>query len=148
MHQAATWILTTSVADNKAQPLFSINDPVNGGVVLGVNPQGFLTTLLSGGGRPPVALIAKTRVQPGAPMKIGLRLDGKTAAMFLNGRPAAEQPWEVKPQWYFHDVASPSPTSIFVGRGSKSSASRFELLEFRAHNVALTDEELSVRDAP
>ena len=140
--QAATWILTMSVADNKAQPLFSINDPANGGVVLGVNQQGFLTTLLSGGGSQPVALTARTRVQPGAPMKISLRLDGKTAALFLNGRPAAEQPWEVKPQWYFHDVAHPDATKIFLGRDFKGTSSRAVLLDFKAHNVALTNEEL------
>ncbi len=145
---AATWVIQARFADARAQTVFSINHPGEDGIALGVNAQGALAAVLSGGGKPAVTLAGKSRIPTGVPLTIALRMDGAKAALWVNGQPVASQAWDLPPQAYFHDVASPSPTSIFVGRGSKGSASRFELLEFRAHNVALADEELLVRDAP
>jgi hypothetical protein len=145
---AATWIIQARFADARAQTVFSINHPGEDGIALGVNTQGAITAVLAGKGKPAVALTGKSRIQTGVSLTIALRMDGTKAALWIDGRPLASQGWDLPPQAYFRDVASPSPTTIVLGRGSKGSTSRVELLEFRAHNVALTDEELSVRNDP
>ena len=145
--QAATWVIRARFQDNLAQPLFSINDPATGGLVLGLNPQGVLTVALSGGNSPSVVFAAKARIQAGAPLAIGLRLDGKTAALFLNGAVVAEQKWEAPPKAFFHDVTSPDATRIFLGRDAKGAGCRAEILGFSAYNVALTNDEMAAQAA-
>jgi hypothetical protein len=140
---AATWVLQVSCRDGGAQPLFAINDPAKGGVAFGLDARGFLTTTLSGGGKEPVILPSKVRIQAGAPATIGLRMDGRQATLFFNGRVAASRAWEVAPLWYFRDVGNPEQTTIFLGRDFKGVCSRAELLGFRAYNVALSDGEMS-----
>jgi hypothetical protein len=94
-----------------------------------------------------MVLTSKARVPTGVPVTLGLRLDGKTAALILNGEVAAERAWEVPPQAMFRDATQAAPTAMFLGRDAKGNGCRADLLGFRAFNVALTAAELAATRA-
>jgi hypothetical protein len=140
---AATWLLNARFDEAKAQPLFCINDPAKHGVMLGLGASGVPTALLACEGRSSVVIASKMRVQTGVATQLALRLDGKSAALFVNGKLVAEQSWNVKPQEYFYDVTHPSATKVFLGRDAKGTSSRTSIFGFRAYNVALSQEEIA-----
>jgi hypothetical protein len=141
---AATWIVHARLPDAKAQPLFSINSPAEGGVVMGVNAQGCLMASLSVSGEAPVLFASKARLRMDAPLSLSLRVDGSTASLFINGRRFATKPWPHSAQAWFRDVGNPSPTSIYLGRDAKGVSSRCVLAGFKAFNVALSNEEMAL----
>ena len=141
---AATWILRLRLPDDKAQPLFSINSPAEGGVVMGVNAQGCLMASLTMPGGAPVLLASKAKLRADVPLSLALRVDGSTASLFINGRQVATRPWPHPAQAWFRDVGNPSPTSIYLGRDAKGVSSRCVLSGFKAFNVALSNEEMAL----
>ena len=143
---AATWLLAARLLDDKMQPLLAINGPADG-ILLGVGSQGLLTATVAVDGKKALLLTSKTKVPTGTPVTLGLRLDGKTAALILNGQVAAEQPCNISPQAFFRDFTEVAPTSVFLGRDAKGTCCRAELLGFRAFNVALTKDELAAPHA-
>ena len=140
---AATWLIEARLLDDKVQALLAINDATTAGVLLGISNQGLLTAALASDGKPPVVLASKTRVPTGVPVTLGLRLDGKTAALVLNGEVAAERAWKIPPQAMFRDATQAAPTAMYLGRDAKGNGCRADLLGFRAFNVALTTAELA-----
>jgi hypothetical protein len=83
----------------------------------------------------------------GKRVSVALRLDGRTAAIFLDGRKVGEKPWAHAPDLFFHDAVSAAPTAVRVARDAKGKGFEGALHGFRAFNVALDDAEIAARSA-
>jgi len=145
---AATWIVRASLADLSAQEFLVIKEPRVAGLSLGVDARGRPVAVLALPGVASVTLAATQAVVPGRPATIGLRLDGTTARLFVDGRPVAAEPCAIRPMDWFHDVTngarSEKTTAITLGRSLSIGVSRFDLLGFRAFNIALSDAEMAL----
>ncbi len=137
-----------SLADLSAQEFLVIKEPRVAGLSLGVDARGRPVAVLALPGVASVTLAATQAVVPGRPATIGLRLDGTTARLFVDGRPVAAEPCAIRPMDWFHDVTngarSEKTTAITLGRSLSIGVSRFDLLGFRAFNVALSDAEMAL----
>jgi hypothetical protein len=144
---AATWLMSVTVGGSRPQPVFSINDWQEEGLLVGIADQNRLAAVLSRDGAPPVSVASSVPVTRGKRTTVALRLDGRTAALFLDGKKVGEKPWEHAPDLFFHDAVSEKPTAIRLGRDAKGSGFEGELHGFRAYNVALDDAEIAAQSA-
>jgi len=140
---AATWLFEASCTGRGTQPFFAVNDLSEDGILVGVGDIGRLAAVLKTGGSPVLTLTSKTPVARGAELRVGLRLDGKTASLFQNGVKVAEQPWPHSPQDLFREAAADRPTTVYLGRDASDRFLTGRFKSFRAFNVALGDDEIS-----
>lgn len=144
---AATWMMGVTVGGSRPQPLFSINDWKEEGLLLGIADKNRLAAVLSRDGEPPVTVASAVPLVRGKRVSVALRLDGRTAAIFLDGRKVGEKPWAHAPDLFFHDAVSAAPTAVRVARDAKGKGFEGALHGFRAFNVALDDAEIAARSA-
>ncbi len=140
---AATWMLRTRLTHSKAQPLFFINSLTDGGMVMGVDARCQWVAALSIAGKDPMIMTSQSKAPIDEAVNVTLRVDGKTASLFINGRPVATQPWPHPACMWFRDVGNPKTSHTYLGRDGKGLGNPCVLLGFKAFNVALTDEEIS-----
>lgn len=144
---AATWLMNVTVGGSRPQPLYSINDWKEEGLLVGIADKNRLAVVLACEGEPSVTVASSVPVTRGKRTTIALRLDGRTAALFLDGRKVGEKPWGHAPDRFFHDAVSAKPTAIRVARDAQGNGFEGELHGFRACNVALDDAEIAAQSA-
>lgn len=140
---AATWILRGKPSSTRAQVWFTSAGADGEGVTLGLGNGGVPVATLVRQGHPKQVLVAGNPVSAGSVITLALRLDGASAALFVNGRCAREAPWDLGPRVWYRDPATGPPVRLLLGADGRGVSSGMDLLGFRAFNVALTAEEIA-----
>lgn len=139
---AATWTMVVRLGNVGGQPLFSILNPSDGSVVLGINGRGCPVVALSGKNGKESVITSRTRISAGVPVTLGLRMDGKRATLFVDGNVAGGADWSMAPSMLYQDPACGDGTRVFLGIDPKGVGGPLDVLEFSAYNTALDDGEM------
>ena len=136
---AATWTMVVRPIRGGGQPVFSIGNPSGESVLLGISGRGEPTVMLKGEGNTSAVIRSNVRVGEGNEVMLGLRMDGKRAELFVDGKPAGSADWGLSPSSIYRDPAAGNGTRVFLGIDPRGVGGGLDISDFAAYNIALDD---------